>query len=506
MVSQIREDPKKWYNEGMNMIARNGRQLLQLVNQMLDLSKLDKGKLKLHLQQGEIVGFLNYLVQSFESFAASKNISLHFLKEVNELEMDFDPDQLTKIMSNLLSNAIKYTPEGGQVYVTVRKTGAVADETLELRIKDTGSGIPAADIPHIFDRFYQVDDSSTRKGEGTGIGLALVKELVTLMGGEIKVDSQFGEGTDFTILLPVTRSAPKVKGEIRKKDPTAYGEMTASAVSSGTTRNSHEMSITKVSQKSSSGALIAGDLPTILLIEDNRDVLTYLASCLEANYQLEFAINGNEGIEQALEMVPDIIISDIMMPEADGYEVCATLKDDIRTSHIPIILLTAKADQQAKLEGLKTGADAYLTKPFDKEELEIRIASLLALRRKLQAHYGNLNVADVTDKTLTKEEQFLFDLRQTLISNLSDEGFGIAQLCRKIGMSRSQLHNKLKALTGLSASIFIRTIRLEKAKVLLQDSDLNISEIAYEVGFRTPAYFTQIFTEEVGLSPSRYRG
>ncbi|NND32487.1 MAG: response regulator, partial [Saprospiraceae bacterium] len=506
MVSRIKEDPKKWYHEGMHMIARSGKQLLLLVNQMLDLRKLDKGKLKLNLQQGDLVGFLNYLIQSFESFAASKNIQLHLLREINHLEMDFDPDQLTKIVNNLLSNAIKFTPEGGQVYVTIRKAVIQKYEFLEIRIQDTGIGIPAKDIAHIFDRFYQVDLTSTRKREGAGIGLALVKELVTLIGGEIKVYSQVGEGTHFEVQLPITRSPRRVEGGAQIKDPSTFTELTASVASTTTTADSSEIGTIKRGQKTTVGAIPTGDLPTILLIEDNRDVLTYLASCLEDHYQLEFAMNGKDGIDQAREIVPDIIISDIMMPEKDGYEVCATLKEDIRTSHIPIILLTAKADQQAKREGLKTGADAYLTKPFDKEELVIRIDNLLALRRKLQTFYNNLELAQPIDSsTLTKEEHFLQELQQTIEENLSNENFSISYLCRKMAMSRSQLHNKLKALTGLSASHFIRAIRLEKAKKYLQDSDLNISEVAYEVGFRTPVYFTQVFTEEVGVSPSRYR-
>jgi YesN/AraC family two-component response regulator len=218
-------------------------------------------------------------------------------------------------------------------------------------------------------------------------------------------------------------------------------------------------------------------------------------------------MNGREGIDQALEIVPDIIISDIMMPEKDGYEVCDTLREDIRTSHIPIILLTAKADRDAKLEGLKVGADAYLTKPFDKEELGIRLHKLLELRRNLQARYSNLeSIGPVEKESLNKEEKFLQELHHLLEDHLSEEGFGIAQLCRKMGMSRTQLHHKIKALTGKSTSIFIRSIRLKKAKELLRNSDLNVSEVAYEVGFRTPVYFTQVFTEEVGVSPSRYRG
>ncbi|MEZ5045237.1 MAG: two-component regulator propeller domain-containing protein [Saprospiraceae bacterium] len=510
MVRQIKDDPKRWYNEGLQMITRNGWQLLGLVNQMLDLSKLDKGKLELKMQHGEVVGFIHYLVQSFESFAAGKNIHLHFLKEIDRLEMDFDPDQLTKVASNLLSNAVKYTPEGGQVYVAVRSQAskpksfrAETLEVLELRVKDTGPGIPPEELPRIFDRFYQMDSSATRKAGGTGLGLALTKELVQLMGGEIRVQSKIGEGTDFSVLLPVNRSAPKTATVMERAglhDLIREAHITEAATAD-------VVPLSAENRKESFGsALQNGDLPLVLLIEDNRDVLTYIASCLQASYQLEFAMNGQEGIEQALEIVPDVIISDLMMPEKDGYEVCAALKKDIRTSHIPIILLTAKADQDAKLEGLKAGADAYLVKPFDKKELNIRLEKLLDLRRQLQARYSNLqSTAQAEAQSLSKEDMFLKDLREAVEENLSDESFGVVQLCRKVGMSRSQLHNKLKALTNQSASIYIRAIRLEKAKELLRNTDLNISEVAYEVGFRTALYFTQVFSEEVGVAPSVFR-
>jgi signal transduction histidine kinase/ligand-binding sensor domain-containing protein/DNA-binding response OmpR family regulator len=498
MARQIKDDPKKWYGEGLEMITRNGRQLLNLVNQMLDLSKLDKGKLKLNMQQGEIVGFIHYLVQSFETLAAAGNIQLHFLKEVDRLAMDFDPDQLTKVVSNLLSNAIKYTPEGGQVYVTVRMPGNQNPETLELRVKDTGIGIPPKDLPHIFDRFYQADSSATRKSGGTGIGLTLTKELVQLMGGEIQAQSEVGEGSDFSVSLPIARSALHLApgpGIVEFPDLDAVGMI------NNTGRQDDWSNTIK-----KAGVPKEKDRPVVLLIEDNRDVLAYLAFCLEADYLLEFAANGREGIEQALEIVPDIIISDIMMPEQDGYEVCVTLKADIRTSHIPIILLTAKVDRDSKLEGLKSGADAYLPKPFDKEELKIRLAKLLELRQQLQDRYGNFEVAPEVEKaSMSIEDLFLHDLRMTIEDNLSDEGFGIAQLCRKIGMSRSQLHNKLKALTGQSASHYIRAVRLERAKDLLRQTDLNISEVAYKVGFRTPIYFTQAFTETVGVAPSIFK-
>lgn len=519
MVRQVKDDPKKWLDDGLQMIGRNGRQLLNLVNQMLDLSKLDKGKLNLSPQPGEIVGFMGYLLQSFEPYTVGKNIQLHFLQKVDRLHMNFDPDQLTKVVSNLLSNAIKFTPKGGHVYVSLRNQegGPVSDklgvmEVLEISIEDTGPGIPSGELPRIFDRFYQIDDSSTRNVGGTGVGLALAKELVELMGGEIRVQSKPGSGTDFSVLLPVHRTAPgeaiRAGATFKMTTPDPSPRSTPETTTSRTIEPEQPHPAAKVENGPATlNPLVpTTDQPVVLLIEDNADVLTYLAACLEADYQLEFARNGQEGIEQALEIVPDIIISDIMMPMKDGYEVCATLKEDIRTSHIPIVLLTAKADQPSKIGGLKAGADAYLTKPFDKEELDIRLKKLLELRRQLQRHYNQGQPWENTgDRPLSKEELFLRDLRKAVEGHLADEDFGIVQLCREMGMSRSQFYSKIKALTGQSAALYLRAVRLEKAKQMLLQTDLNVSEVAFEVGFRTSGYFTQSFTEEMGMSPTAFR-
>lgn len=510
MVRQIRENPKRWYGEGLQMIHRNGRQLLRLVNQMLDLNQMDQGKLTLRPQRGEMIGFLQYLIQSFESYGAGENIQLHFFKDIDQLEMDFDPDQLSKVIGNLLSNAIKFTPENGQILVTARlvpkpKTFQIPEtwkvlNLLEIAVKDNGPGIPPEDLPYIFDRFYQSDTSPTRRAGGSGLGLALTKELIELMGGTIQVKSTQGTGSVFKLRLPVTQSArpnPEIDNGPEAAQPALRPELSPSVAVLPQKRRA---------VKKPANAPSDAELPVLLLIEDNHDVLTYLTSCLEGHYQLEFATNGREGIEQALDIVPDLIITDVMMPEKDGYELCALLKEDIRTSHIPIVLLTAKADQNDKLEGLKAGADAYLAKPFDKAELEIRLLKLLQLRRDLQTHYARVLLEEDGEAgSSSKENRFLKKLRTVILDHLDDEGFGIAQLCREIQLSRGQLHNKLKALTGQSTSIFIRSVRLESAKTLLRETHLNISEIAYRVGFRTPLYFTQTFTETEGMSPSVYR-
>ncbi len=386
-------------------------------------------------------------------------------------------------MSNLLSNAIKFTPAGGDIYLGIKTEGA---EKLVLSVKDTGVGISEKDLPHIFDRFYQADASHTRLGEGTGIGLALVRELVKLMGGSTAVESKVGEGSVFTVVLPVTKTAEMARS--------GHFEPTAPPLAFK-------------KENLETDALQRTDRPIVLLVEDNPGVITYLASFLAAAYEVETAANGKIGIEKAIELVPDLVVSDVMMPEKDGFEVCETLKTDERTSHIPVILLTAKSDQASKIEGLSHGADAYLAKPFSKEELLIRIEKLIDLRRQLQQRFKNSSelVRVMETKVPDPEEVFLQKLIGIVEVHLADEHFGMPELCRKSHMSRSQLFRKLKALTGKPATRFIRSIRLEKAKLLLETTEMPIGEVSFATGFPDPAYFSRIFHKEFGISPSEVR-
>ena len=333
-----------------------------------------------------------------------------------------------------------------------------------------------------------MDDSNTRQGEGTGIGLALTKELVKLLGGKIEVSTEIGAGTEFQVWLPIQQEAEK-------------GQPTFTTANGSPEKESGNLLIVPETEP----IIPETELPLALLIEDHEDVLQYLASCLQGQYRLEMATNGQEGIEKAIECVPDIIISDVMMPKKDGFEVVSTLKQDERTSHIPIVLLTAKADIESRLEGLEHGADAYLAKPFDKKELEVRLRKLIELRRQLQTRYGTLVPIATGKEAIPKEDAFLLKLRQIIEAHLEEPDFGISQLCRELGVSRTQLHRKLKALTGKSTSQVIRTIRMQKARELLQSSDLNISEVGYAVGYTSSSYFTQEFTREFGEPPSRVR-
>lgn len=468
------------------LIRRNSQNLLRLINQLLDLSKLDSGKLQLNRINNDIISYLQYLTESFHSMAAEKGVRLTFYSEEPAIRMDYDEAKIQHIVYNLLSNAIKFTEANGKVVFHVRREMKGEMPHLQMLVQDSGVGVSKAQLPHIFDRFYQADDSLTRKGEGTGIGLALTKELVDLMDGEISVTSELGQGTVFKIWLPITNKATKQK------------ETSTETVVSWQEEEAFDTELP---------ALENGDLPLLLLIEDNPDVVLYIQKLLQATYNVQVAANGQIGIDKAYEIIPDIIISDVMMPEKDGYEVCETLKGDERTSHIPIILLTAKATEEDRVEGLKYGADAYLTKPFNKEELQVRLEKLVALRRQLQAKYAQHIQTSNNESAAAHplEDEFLQKLRAAVEEKLDDADFGVPELAGAVHMSQMQVYRKLKALTDQTPSQLIRSIRLQRASELLKNSDLTISEIAYDVGFTDPNYFSRAFQQEFGTSPRDFR-
>lgn len=466
-----------------HLIHRNSNNLLRLINQILDLSKLESGKMKLHLVQGDIIGYLQYLTESFLSAAESKQIRLSFYTEVPSLQMDFDEDKVQLIVYNLLSNAIKFTPPGGTIIFHARMIEAAAEQRLQLKVQDSGPGIPAEHLPYIFDRFYQADNPNVTSQGGTGIGLALTKELIEFMGGRIEVSSDPDQGSLFTIFLPITRQATPKKDTWR---PVAFMEDAPAA-----SLSSEDQQLTLMDER-----------PLLLIIEDNADVIEYIERLLEKDYLIKSVRNGQAGIDAALALIPDIIISDIMMPAKNGYEVCDHLKNNPLTSHIPIILLTAKTAKEEQVRGLRFGADAFLTKPFHKEELLVRLQKLIELRQKLQTYYLQ---GDKIEATPSKEEQFLSSLRQCIEDQLDNSNLSVNDLCRAVRLSHAHLYRKLKALTNLTPVQFIRYIRLKKAKTLLERTSLNISEIAYAVGFSDPNYFSRIYHKEMGITPTESR-
>ena len=486
MAGQIAGD-----DEARKLILRNSKNLLHLVNQLLDMSKLESGKMKLRLTQHNIIPYLLYLTNSFQSYAEVKNIHLDFQHTEQEIVMDYDPEKVQYIMTNLLSNAIKFTPKGGQVQVAVSlppiEKFSQSSALLKIEVRDNGRGIKPEHLPHIFDRFYQVDSSATRQDIGTGIGLALTKELVEVMGGTIAVESEFTQGSAFTLLLPIHRDVNTIQATpvVSEEAPFFFETSTADQAPASVESPDKE-------------------LPLLLIVEDNRDVIAYIKRCLDRKYQIAVAYDGQKGIDKALELIPDIIISDVMMPKVDGFTLTRTLKHDIRTSHVPIIMLTAKADLNSRIEGLERGADAYLAKPFHKKELLIRLEKLIELRQKIQARYVSLGQLPPTvDKGLQIEDAFLQKVKEEVELHLDNADFTVAQLCRSLGMSQSQLYRKVKALTNKSIASYIRAIRLQKGLELLKTTDLNVSEVAYEIGFSDPFYFSRTFSQEFGFPPSK---
>lgn len=475
------------------LIQRNSEQLLELVNRLLELSKHEAGQLKLNYIQADILPFLRYVTESFHSYAINQKINLNFYADAAPIIMDFDREKILRILSNLISNALKFTPEYGKVLITAkRKEGQIsqkqASEYIEIQVKDTGIGIAANQLPHIFERFYQADATPTRRAEGTGIGLTLTKGLIDEMKGNITVSSKKGEGSLFTIQLPITNQAPREEAILQESWPIPH-HLTAQ--------------IEEEAQPHTSTSDQGNGQPLLLLVEDNADVMHYLTSCLQGSFRLMYAKNGQSGIDQALQQVPDIIISDIMMPEVDGMELCRRLKTDERTSHIPIILLTAKADQDSRVEGLEKGADAYLAKPFDKKELLVRLNKLIELREKLQKRYQGFGAISIKrNQNFQQEDDFLEKVKQTIEDNLDNEHFDVQQLYRSIGVSRIQLYRKLKALTDQSPAQIIQQIRLYHARELLSSSDMTIGEIASRTGFKDQSYFTKKYKEAFGELPS----
>lgn len=497
MVEQIKQSPDRWLNKGLKMIERNNGYLLHLVNQTLDLRKIEASNLPLKLIHQDIIAYLRYIVESFHSLAESRQLNLHFSSAEKTLEMDYDEEKILKIVSNLLTNAIKFTEAGGDIYFSVGLDDQPMQghtPNLKLTVRDTGKGIPSDKLPYVFDRFYQVDDSTTRGGEGTGIGLTLTKELTQLMKGEIEVQSEVGSWTVFTIRLPIENSAPVAT---TKEVDSLNHAVLSPQVRALSLSQDIPIDLSKNQEE---------DKETVLIVEDNADVLAYLQMLLGGDYKVLIARNGQEGINKAINEVPDLIISDVMMPLKDGFEVCQTLKKDERTSHIPIVLLTARVDADSKMTGLKQGADMYLGKPFNEEELTVCLKNLLDIRRTLRKRYQNMDILPPEGKESTQmEDAFIKKLKAKVEEHLENPDFGTTELCKIMGASRTQLHLKIKALTNRSSTSFIRRLRLNKSKELLLTKKMNISQVAYEVGFKDPAYFSRTFSEEYGLSPKEFK-
>lgn len=470
------------------IIDRNADRLLLLVNQLLDVNKLEAGKMQVRNRTGYIDEFLNEIISPFRSLAIQNEINFKENIGFEKLPLVFDADKIQKIIYNLLSNAFKFTDAGGEVSIHIEKKKSKKKESVALifQVKDSGLGISEEQLPKIFDRFYQADSSSTRKAEGTGIGLALVKEITELLGGEIKVTSKLNKGTNFKVSIDFKT--------VSDHEAVERDMLIESFTESESTMIAEPPKATQLST----------DAPILLVVEDNEDMHIYIESIFSERYNILKARNGEEGIDMALEHIPDIIISDVMMPFKNGYEVCDTLKSDQRTSHIPIILLTAKAALKSRIEGFEKGADAYLSKPFSAEELSLQTSNLIQTVTNARSKYNELiKSSDSKDFETNKETLFLKTVKEAIEAKIDDVNLTAQKLAELIFISKSQLYRKLLALTGCSISEFIRTTRLAKGKVILKEQKVNISEAAYSVGMN-PAYFSKMFKELYGYSPKEY--
>ncbi len=458
------------------LAKRNAGRLLRLVNQLLDMRKLQEGRLQFKPTEDDIIRFAARATESMRPAAERKQLTLEFCSSAAQLTASFDPDKLEKILVNLISNAIKFTPEHGHVTVTVKP----GDKKVELTVEDTGVGVPANQLEHVFERFYRVDDSSAVPG--SGIGLSLVKELVHLHSGTLSAESPANAesaehpGTRFIVKLPAAL--------LRADIPT---EPVESAQAEALEEDDAE------------------NTPTVLLVEDNEDMRLYVGSILAEGYRLLEATDGREALALAQKAWPDLIVSDIMMPVMDGLELCRTLKTDENTSHIPVILLTAKSSQQAQIAGLETGADDYIVKPFSGDVLLARVRNLLESRRRLQERFSRSTILDPKEITVTSaDEQFLQKAMDVIEKNIGDHEFDVDAFAGLMPMSRSWLYRKIKALTGQSPSVFIRSIRVKRAAALLETGDFNVSEVAYQVGFLDMSYFSACFKDQFQYTPSQY--
>ena len=474
--------------KSFELIERNSDTILHLVDQLLELQKMDEGKMAPRYELGDIRAFVKYVMESFESYARTKDVQLHFICQEGEINMDHDPEKMLIVISNLLSNAIKFTPPGGNVYLQMDKR---ENRTLGMKVTDTGIGIPQERLPHIFERFYMARDSNEKDIPGIGVGLTLTKELIELMDGSIKVSSVKGKGTVFTLELPITQKAQRTKMDWDKE-----------TIEKGT---AEFMGMEGAPSHTAKNPGATSGRPVLLFIEDNRDVIAYVYSLLSDQWNVVVAEDGQTGIDRALELVPDIVLCDLMIPNKSGYEVIAALKEDERTSHVPIMVLSAMADEASRLKVFEKGADAFLAKPFNKTELALRLDKMAANRRRLQESFKN-DRKQFRESVRTSENDFLNKIESFVLQKEYNTDYGIEDLCSDMAMGRTQLHNKIKALTGLSTSLFVRSLRLARAKTLLATTQLNISEIANKVGFNDPSYFTRCFTEEFGKPPTEMRG
>jgi signal transduction histidine kinase/DNA-binding response OmpR family regulator len=480
------------FKKSLSTAYKNASNLMKIVNELMDISKFDEVKLSLHVQYGEYVNFISEVAESFNDVAEKKNIKLSIHASSPQIHGWYDADKLEKIVRNLLSNAFKFTREGGEIHV---KLAAIAPEKhcssqvqhLELTVSDNGIGIAPDELPHIFDKFYQAPSASSMAHTGSGIGLSLTQTLVNVHHGSITVESIPGVGTTFRVCLPI----PKI----------AYCE---EELNQGKVLNPNEKDL---ASSEYDHIVIDENLgkPELLIIEDNDEMRKFLVAEFSSEFSVTEAATGEEGFMIASDMIPDLIVSDIVLPGKSGLSVCKEIKEDIRTSHIPVILLTAKASTEDHIVGLEAGADVYIPKPFSIRVLQTQVTQVISTRRKLYTRYSQdayLMPANLTDNTIDKE--FLQKAVDYVKNNLRNSQLSVESIAELFNISRSQVYRKIKALTGQTVVEFIRSVRLKHALMLMEEKKYNLSEIADRSGFNSLSYFTRSFKEQYGKAPSEY--
>ncbi len=502
---QVKGDPQNYYD----LIYRNAENLQTLIDQLLQLTQLEVEAIPIMARNENLITILKGIFYSFESIATQKNISVEFIAEDRSICAWVDKDKLEKIINNILSNAFKFTPSGGMISLHVGNIRRDSEDFAVVQISDTGIGISEDKLDRIFDRFYQVDDSSGRAFGGSGIGLSLVKELVELHKWKINIESEMAKGTSFILTIPLSDSYLPEKQKIKE-------ENNSNNISSDRDEiTNHQNGVTVLNDsvghknKYDDDQIFSNESknnnPSILVVEDSSDVREYIFSLFQNDYNIFQAENGEDGLRIAAEHMPDLIISDIMMPGMDGIEFCKCIKTDFQTSHIPVILLTAKVSQENKIEGLEIGADDYVTKPFNFKELSVRIKNLLDQRKRLKDKFSkeiNIKVDDVTVNSIDKE--FLEKALNVAEINLQNPEFDSGSFAKKMYVSRSQFYRKMIAITGQGPGEFIRTYRLKKSAQLLIEKKLSVTQIALEVGFNSPSHFTKAFQLYFNCRPSEF--
>lgn len=467
-------------------IERNAQRLLDLINQVLDLSKLEAGKVDLRKSVFELVPFLSHIFHAFVPVAEQKSIELSFTAEADDIRLMGDTAKLERVFFNLFSNACKFTDPHGKVSVEI----SVPEEGwVMVKLTDSGIGIRPEKLPYIFDRFYQVKVEHTQTYTGTGIGLALVKELVEMHEGTIQASSKVGKGSVFVVKLPTAT-------------PAQVGNETAQVgfqLKTQTILPEVEVEVDEEEDQDDNRS-------RILIIDDNDEIRQYLKEeLLQAGYRVFQGVNGKEGLSKAQAQIPDLIISDVMMPLMDGYEVAQHIRADERTSHIPLILLTAKASEESKIHGLKIGVDDYLFKPFSSSELKVRVANLILQRQRLRERFKTATVIKPSEVSVVPaDQQFLQKVISFIEHQMSNPLFGVEDLGAEVGMSVTHLNRKLNALIDQPAGQLVRSMRMQRAIELLEKKAGNISEVAYDVGYSGPSHFTRSFKKHFGYPPSAY--